>query len=322
MTRNLFKLLMITLLLGSVCSAAQSQETLQTSLKANHLLQARSSTNQDPTAYDQHARFSPAVITDKSGITSEQSSLDQKLVKFTLYLVIIGFLQLIVFIGQLIVFGKQALRLRQTVEAAGQQSLDMQHSIEISTRAATAMERLADASTTSSRAATDSVAMLRERTAAQSRAYLTVVIGGGTYQDRANNLRFEVKPLVVNTGQTPAHNVRYQAVCQVLPHPLDNGFGFPMRNIWHGNGVLGPQQNFILSAIIEGPYFPDDDVPVIMRGSDGRRLYIWGEVTYEDVYRLPHRTRFCHTIHWLPDRRNPGEYVVAGYYSDNHNDAD
>src|SRR5262249_20928665 len=47
-------------------------------------------------------------------------------------------------------------------------------------------------------------------TRAQLRAYLSVVIGTAVYQERDKNLRFEAKPTIVNTGQTPAYNVRYR----------------------------------------------------------------------------------------------------------------
>lgn len=51
-------------------------------------------------------------------------------------LVIIGWVQSAIFVAQLFVFGYQALKLHQTVQAAAQQSGDMKRSIEEATRAA------------------------------------------------------------------------------------------------------------------------------------------------------------------------------------------
>jgi hypothetical protein len=40
------------------------------------------------------------------------------------------------------------------------------------------------------------------------RAYVSVVVGSAVYQEREKNLRFEGKPLMVNTGRTPAYKSR------------------------------------------------------------------------------------------------------------------
>jgi hypothetical protein len=111
----------------------------------------------------------------------------------------VGIVQAIIFILQLIVFGIQAWKLDQTVKAAAQQGSDMKRSIDEATRAANAMEISAKAATVASQAAAQSVALLPK----QMRAYLSVRIGGGVYQDRAANLRFEVTPMLINTGLTP-----------------------------------------------------------------------------------------------------------------------
>jgi hypothetical protein len=72
----------------------------------------------------------------------------------------------------------------------------IQRSIEQSTRAANAMEEFAKSAERGSKAAAQSVVLVGQ----QMRAYLSVRIDGGIYQDRALNLRFDVRPMLINTG--------------------------------------------------------------------------------------------------------------------------
>src|SRR5262249_49454538 len=92
-------------------------------------------------------------------------------------LVWVGWGQLGVFVLQLLVFVSQAYNLHQTVRAADKQARDMRDSIAESARAATALEALGTSVAASARTAAESVLTLRERTALQMRAYLTVVVG-------------------------------------------------------------------------------------------------------------------------------------------------
>jgi len=132
------------------------------------------------------------------------------------------------------------------------QSIDTKNSIAEASRAATAMESVATGIAASAKAAQESVATLRERTAAQMRPYLTVLIGTGVYQERGKNLKFEVKPLLVNSGHTPAHNVTYRAKAAVLDSPLpeDVVLNDPDHTL-KSSFVLGPQQNITLNAIVD-----------------------------------------------------------------------
>jgi Sec-independent protein translocase protein TatA len=229
----------------------------------------------------------------------------------------IGVVQTIIFAFQLIVFGNQAKRLRQTVEAAKEQSGDMKESIKQATRAADAMQISSKAATIASQAAAESVIAVRERTAQQMRAYLSVKIGTGVYQDA--NLRFEVRPILINTEHTPAHNVRYAARADVLPWPLPNDFIFQqLEQPQPSFGVLAPQQDFTMGAWVDRRYDDDNEAEAIKRGI-GRRLYIWGTVTYDDVFGEQRYTNFAQNIFWvaLPD----GSERILGNYVDRHNDA-
>jgi hypothetical protein len=223
-------------------------------------------------------------------------------------LVTIGWVQSAIFVAQLVVFGYQARKLHQTVKAAAEQGSDM-------ARAADAMEEFAKSAAKGSQAAADSVVRITQ----QMRAYLSVRIDWGVYQDRATNLRFEVRPMLINTGLTPAQKVSYTAQADVLSFPLEDHFIFPQleppRSVF---GLLAPQQNLTMNAAVRRDFFDDGEVENIKRGYE-RRLYIWGRVTYEDVFGEQRYTNFAHNIFWVP--RKDGSERIFGNYVDRHNDA-
>jgi hypothetical protein len=224
-------------------------------------------------------------------------------------------LQTAIFLCQLYVFSDQAKRLRQTVEGAKEQSGDMKRSIAESIRAANAMEEFAKSAERGSKAAAQSVVLVAQ----QMRAYLSARIDGGIYQDRAMNLRFEVRPMLINTGLTPARRISYVAKADVLPFPLPNDFVFPsLEPPSSVFGLLAPQQNFIMNAMVDRDFFDDGEVENIKRGN-GIRLYIWGTVTYEDVFGDQRYTNFSHSIVWVPLK--DGSERILGHYVDRHNDA-
>jgi hypothetical protein len=199
-------------------------------------------------------------------------------------------------------------------ESSAAQSSDMRASIREAIRAATAMESVAEGISLNSQAAQNSVSTMRERTAMQMRAYVSVIVGIAVYQERDRQLRFEAKPVMVNNGNTPAHAVGYKAAAAILPLPIPEDFDFPLPDERRGAAPLGPHQTFIMSALVPD-YVDDVEVELIKRGN-GKALYVWGVVTYRDVFGEERQTRFGQTITWLRDDSN-----ITGYYTERHNDA-
>lgn len=211
--------------------------------------------------------------------------------------------------------GERQIELARETYAA--QSTEMQASIGEAVRAATAMENVAQGIGMSAKAAQDSVATLRSRTAVQMRAYLTVLIARGIYQERERGLRFEARPILINSGHTPAHKVTYRAKAAVYPFPLPDSVTLePPEDTFRAMLVLGPQQNIALNAMVE-TMFDDAIAEEIKRGRD-KRLYIWGTVTYADAFGEAHETNLCHSLFWL---RLENKELVSGNYTNRHNDA-
>lgn len=181
---------------------------------------------------------------------------------------------------QTLVFGYQALKLKETVAGSTESTNQAK-------RAAKAMEESAQAAKTSS----EKVIILVERTNQQLRAYLSVQIGTGIYQDA--NLLFEVRPQLVNVGQTPALKVRYAAKTDILPFPLPKDFAFPaLHEPGATFGVLAPHQNFIMNAAINRR-LSDEQAQAVKPCLGNERLCIWGTVFYDDAFGNARHTNFA-----------------------------
>lgn len=243
---------------------------------------------------------------------AERQGADREAAHTDSWLVAIGIVQIVVFLGQLLVFGDQARKLRKTVLAAEQQSADMRESIRQSARSASALEVLGENMAKSAAAAAESVATMKERTALQMRAYLGVVIGAAVPQDRRAGLLFEVKPTLQNFGNTPASDVAYDAKAAILPAPLPQGLDLPMGQPPEAGAVMGPHEQRSMSAVVNG-LVPDAEVAQIKLGQP-RALYVWGVVKYKDIFGEQHETHFCHHMYW-------GDKQVLGHYVPGRNHA-
>lgn len=154
----------------------------------------------------------------------------------------------------------------------------------------------------------------------QLRAYLTVAIGQAIYQERrteekGGDLKFDGRPLLVNTGNTPAKKIKFKCRAAILAVPLPKEFHLPEGiDDDTGESMLGPRQNANMFASVEG-FQADNDVADIKNGFKGKGLYVWGLITYEDIFGHPHETRFCQQLYW--DR--VGE--LRGFYIPGRNNA-
>lgn len=253
---------------------------------------------------------SPTELALEAQDRAERDKADQQAAQTNGWLVGIGLAQVGVFLAQLWVFGYQARKLRQTVVAAEQQSADTRESIRQSARSAAAIEALGENMAKSAAAAAESVATVKDRTARQMRAYLTVVIGGATFQEREKNLRFEARPLLVNTGNTPAYDVAYVAEAGIFSVPLPPGAApQPSADLALLGAVVGPHQNSIMTALVSD-FVDDAEVDAVKHG-DGKSLYTWGIVTYKDVFGEQHATIFCQQIFWHPNDQIAGLYIAG-----------
>ena len=196
---------------------------------------------------------------------------------------------------------------------AERQAADFKASIIESARSAAAMENVATHMAISAQAASDSVAALKERTAQQMRAYLSIHVGSATFQEREKGLLFEGTPNILNTGATPAHHVRYRAKAEIVPTASVATFRYPLDGVETGGATLNAGQSFIASAVVDH-YIADQDVEPTKR-LEGQCLLVWGSVRYEDIFGESHETAFGLVYRWLPDGS------IFGQWTDAHNEA-
>ena len=248
---------------------------------------------------------------ENAGERKEKLQLDRNLVRFTQDLRDLTGVLAAIGIFQLIVFGYQAWKLRQTVEVADAQAIDTQRSIVEAGRAATAMENVAAATKRNTE-------LLEPMLRKQMRAYIAIDTGGGTFQD-ANN-RFAGTPVMNNTGLTPARNVSYSVNAAILTieNIAPNDLVIPaVGPIVVNDAGIAPRQQFTIQGVVNET-FPANEVQEIMLGQK-RRLFVWGIVTYDDVFGGHWWTKFCHNHIFYMGIDNT--IKVSSYYHSTHNDA-
>lgn len=207
-------------------------------------------------------------------------------------------------------------------KSADAQTEDMKRSIAEATRAATAMEGVSESMATNVWALKESVAMTKEIadrqkivTELEMRAFISVATGGVVPQDAQTGYRFEPRMLMINNGNTPAYNVSYQARADVLPFPLPKDFDYSLANSPPSGsfGVLGPRQNFIMSAVVPQLY-SDAEANEIREGVK-RRVYVWGRITYEDAFGINRYVDFAQSFAWFKNG------AVMGFNTPQHNES-
>ena len=269
---------------------------------------------------------------DKAGSLG-QSPPDWWMVRLTGVIVLLGGIQTIV-------FWVQAKRLKQTIEKMDEiamgQTKDIQASIAEATRAAKAMEKVSESMEASVQSLQVSVGISREIadrqklvTELQSRAYLSAVFHTAIFQD-ANHI-FEAHAVLRNHGNTPAYDVTFRSVVQIVPLPLPDDFAFPLPDDTAGSSVslIAPGMTKLITRSIPDRV-PDDQVDAIKRGGPPFCLAMWGTVNYRDAFKETRHLRFAFFINWIPwlegmgkDKDgNPLLPQIMSYDTAHHNDAD
>lgn len=151
---------------------------------------------------------------------------------------------------------------------------------------------------------------------AQTRAYISVFVTELYRQGGRPGLRFELRTTILNTGQTPAYDVRVISMATNLPHPVPAEVDFrsllPSPEQIQSRMTLGPQQNRFTQSILTHR-LSREDLRRLLTFKD--RLYVFGTVSYRDTFGKDRYTNFCHSIVL---QQKPAFIANA---SDRHNDA-
>ena len=225
----------------------------------------------------------------------ERAQSDTAINDYTLALVIVG-------VFQLAVFGYQALKLRQTVQAAAEQSTDMKSSIGQATRAATAIEDVAKAMEiqrkTTSNATDITRTQQREAVEIELRAYLEVDFP--EYPNTAEGPNwYDVVIDVYNHGQTPARKAQLSAWYEISRSVTQHDYirNPDLRAEMHdGPQTVAPGIG-VASRLRLGirPREADyDKIGAAVRDAKADTfLYVYGTLDYTDIFGWTHQTHFC-----------------------------
>jgi hypothetical protein len=187
--------------------------------------------------------------------------------------------------------------------------------IEEAKRSAVAMRDVADATK-------NNAVLMSSMLSKQMRAYIQINIGKSTAQ-REVGIGFGSWPEIVNVGLTPAKNVSYRVMADILDSTTPmHDFPEP-KQVYTNDATLNPRQSFTITVAVNRR-FDQTEVDEISRG-ETKRLFVWGTITYDDVFDGQNReTRFSHNFKFF-DQADPDtgkiEHKVLSYYSNGHNDA-
>ena len=132
---------------------------------------------------------------------------------------------------------------------------------------------------------------------AQLRAYVTTVPGFSIRQGgNRGALKFEFRPQILNTGQTPAYKVdivsrmAFVAIGEVAKYD----FRLP-ANQYPGAMTLGPNQERFTQVIFDRK-LTKAELRLYKKGS--HRLLIYGRINYRDAFGHRHYTHYCYIVSW------------------------
>ena len=174
-----------------------------------------------------------------------------------------------------------------------------------SARAAAAMEAVSVGTAESIRITAEIGRTQREFGQKQMRAYLSVTYNITVPQNEETKQPPEIRLHLFNTGNTPASRVSYKANAAMLPFPLPDDFAFPIdEHPVNSEGVLGHGQSNMISCALPSLLSAEQ----IDQVTDGRlnKLYIWGIVTYQDVFNYSRETRFSQSVVWMRNGHSMG----------------
>jgi hypothetical protein len=127
----------------------------------------------------------------------------------------------------------------------------------------------------------------------QMRPYIALIDPQFIPQDRQRPYFAEVQLNILNTGHTPAHNLRFAARLRTLPSILPDNFDFAFRpDEIIVSGHINPGQRLFFRRSLGG-LLTDDEYQSVIQGRSTQRIYIYGTVWFDDIFGDAHYTNFC-----------------------------
>jgi hypothetical protein len=164
------------------------------------------------------------------------------------------------------------------------------------------------------------IAQMGDTAERQLRAYMTINGGKIFCESRYGGWWLEWHPVITNVGQTPAYGVRVYTMADIRPVPLPGDTDL-IGELEPGEGsrsTVGPGGSVFPAANLNGP-ISDSELEQLKARENRRRgeaFYVWGRVTYRDIFQKERHTNFC----MLADWDNAGKPI--GKSAPQYNEAD
>jgi len=211
---------------------------------------------------------------------------------------------------------------RSTAKLAKDSKEGSEAQVEKLERSAAAMERVAGSMEINAAQVVRSVDMQRQFGKMQLRPYLTVLVGKGIYQDDTHI--FEIQPRVINTGHTPAQDVRWRIAVEPVEIMEMDKFRFPLPKETVGRNTVSPHQEYNLSAALPGRIDDPSEVQALFLGNGEKVLTVYGFISYRDGFKRRYFTTFAQLVWWIVSKDADGKITGAqlvGRFLSKHNRA-
>jgi hypothetical protein len=122
---------------------------------------------------------------------------------------------------------------------------------------------------------------------------------------------FSISTQIRNTGRSPAVNVTHRIAFAFIPQTQDFIPSFQPLAL-HSRLVLGSGNSSLASLDVSGG---KDAVQADLDRFKTEKLFVWGKVCYEDVFKMRHWLHFC--VHYVPEDR---DWKACDTYNDQDSD--
>ena len=130
------------------------------------------------------------------------------------------------------------------------------------------------------------------------RAWIGPIEVTPAWRDAANNPIFIKEGasavfgvVIVNSGKSPALKVKSKIKFITLPADREFAPNYDKLQSQSSVVVIQPQMRLTVPTALSSKAVTASDINIIKNG--GAILYLFGEITYEDVFKIPHLTTFC-----------------------------
>jgi hypothetical protein len=275
-------------------------------------------TKESPLVIDTEGhQYTPAEAKEKSREKADKHSIDEWTLRWaaitagsTVVLMLVGIGGVIAATRTLRAIEQQAGLMETAIQDARKSNADntkdVRASIAEAVRSAKAMEVVAESMAATVESVKTSVVISREIadtqklvTELQSRPYLSASFDSALFQDE--NHIFEVQTVLRNHGNTPAYDVTFSAVAQIVPIPIPDDFPFflPPNSAGGSSSLIAPGMTKILVRAVP-TRVRDDQVRSIQLGIPPLGLAMWGVVKYRDAFMKNRQLRFAYLVTWRP----------------------